>query len=123
VERLGGRLDAKSELGKGSTFSIYLRCSAINHHTMDVLLHRKRVLILDDASKEYGRLVSALQQNYEVFGENSEDNALNSILYDDPHLILIDMGMENAVKIVEAIRKISSTIPIVEIIERFLIEG
>lgn len=118
VERLGGRIDVQSEIGKGSTFSLYLHlnlCSVLEN----VPNETKKILIADDSEVAFIQINALLKKDYEILWARDGEEAMDSFLYDKPDLVLVDMRLSklNGAQVIENIRRISASVPIVAVTE------
>ena len=111
VDRMGGKLEVQSELGRGSVFTIALELpviSSANATSEDAagddisgyLGERKRVLVVDDNPSNRKLLDDLLSPiGFDVFDAGSGEQALTMAATHRPALILMDMmmpGMDGA---------------------------
>lgn len=118
VERLGGRIDVKSEVGKGSTFSIYLHlniCSALKNAPNET----KKILVADESEIAFLQVNALLKKDYEISWARDGEEAMDSFLCDRPDLVLVSMALSkmNGIQVIENIRRISASVPIVAVTE------
>ena len=118
VERLGGRIGVTSEVGKGSTFSVYLHsnvCSVIQNAPNET----KKILVADESEIAFLQLNAVLKKDYEMLWARDGEEAMDSFLYDRPDLVLVSMKLPkwDGVQVIEAIRRVSASVPIVAVTE------
>lgn len=131
IDRLGGRVEVESELGKGSTFSFYLPMYDINQKgTYENSLNksgkkRKKILVAEDVESNYMQINALLNKDYTISWVRNGEEAVNSFLRERPDMILMDIRMPvmNGVDAITKIRSISVDIPIIAVTANaFLIE-
>ncbi len=134
VERLGGKIDVKSEVGVGSTFIIYLpyiQAQDVHSESVDsddtpqVLSNRKKILIVEDTESNYMQINILLKKDYTISWVTNGEEAINSFLSDRPDLILMDIRMPvmNGIQATEKIRAMAPNLPIIAVTANaFLIE-
>lgn len=115
VSSFGGRIEVKTELGKGSTFTVLLRPgSAIPPQVVGEVTHvtgairRGRVLVIDDDRRVVQGLRRAIERGHEVVAANSIDEALAEIQADPEFdVILCDLLLpeRSGMELYEALRK------------------
>lgn len=128
VERLGGRIDVKSEVGTGSTFAMYLPYRQITLNTDGEAVEvaadgtliksndgRKRILIAEDIESNFMQINILLKKDYTISWVRNGEEAVKSFLRERPDLILMDIRMPvmNGIQATEKIRTMSSTLPII----------
>lgn len=125
VERLGGRIDVSSELGKGSTFALYLpyqevpkdvaeRSISFNHNLVN---GQKKILVAEDIESNFAQLNILLKKEYIILWVRNGLEAVNSFIREKPDLILMDIRMPimNGIQATEKIRTMSHTVPIIAV--------
>ena len=117
VDRLGGKIEVSSELGKGSTFSVFLHQQA--PVTASSKREKKIILAVEDSPEDFHLLDEYLNHEYSVLWGNDEETVLHKFMCDHPDLVLINMKLEKAssVNIIERIRKISASVPVIAVTE------
>lgn len=131
IDRLGGRIEVESELGKGSTFSFYLPFYDVNEEgayqctSGKAGTKRKKILVAEDIESNYMQINALLNKDYIISWVRNGEEAVNSFLRERPDLILMDIRMPvmNGVDAITKIRSISVDIPIIAVTANaFLIE-
>lgn len=131
IDRLGGRIEVESELGKGSTFSFYLPFYDVNEKgayqctSGKAGTKRKKILVAEDIESNYMQINALLNKDYIISWVRNGEEAVNSFLRERPDLILMDIRMPvmNGVDAITKIRSISADIPIIAVTANaFLIE-
>lgn len=123
IDRLGGRVEVVSELGKGSTFSVSLRLNAcsVSENASSGL---KKILIADESDISFMQINAILAKTYEVLWARDGEEAIESFLYGKPDLIIVDVHLpkKNGVQVIEEIRKISASVPVVAVVGHSYVE-
>lgn len=128
IDRLGGRVEVESELGKGSTFSFYLpyyNIHAKGTYESSSGKKRKKILVAEDIESNYMQINALLSKDYTISWVRNGEEAVNSFLRERPDMILMDIRMPvmNGVEAITKIRSISVDIPIIAVTANaFLIE-
>lgn len=128
AERLGGRIEVKSKVGEGSTFSFYLpyrpiipgkdlqsSVSTLQEGVVHRSGKRKTILVAEDVEANFMLVTALLKNEYTILRAVNGEEAVSRFMRDDPDLILMDIKMPvmNGIEATEKIRAISSTIPII----------
>lgn len=118
AERLGGRIDVESELGKGSTFALYLpfrQASTLSGD--DYKKGKKRILIAEDVEVNFQQINTFLKKEYTIVWVTDGEEAVKSFLREAPDLILMDIRMPvmNGIEATEKIRTVSADVPIIAV--------
>lgn len=118
IERLGGRMEVESTLGKGSCFSVYLYLHAQNDDVLESV-EKKKVLIAETSEMAYKELESVLQDQYELLWRMDGEKALSAFLSERPDLVLVNMNIKNlsGAQVIEKLRRMSASVPIVAVTE------
>lgn len=128
VERLGGHIDVESQVGKGSTFAMYLPYRQITLNADGEAVEiaadgmvikpddgRKRILIAEDIESNFMQINILLKKDYTISWVRNGEEAVKSFLRERPDLILMDIRMPvmNGIEATEKIRTMSPSIPII----------
>lgn len=125
VERLGGHIDVSSEVGKGSTFTLYLPYREIPVEVVERGLipnsdstgQFKKILVVEDIESNFAQLNILLNKEYTILWVRNGEEAVNSFIREKPDLILMDIRMPvmNGIQATEKIRTMSQTVPIIAV--------
>ena len=126
VERLGGRIEVSSELGKGSTFALYLPYQEIPAEVVERTLsakidsesvRHKKILVVEDIESNFAQLNILLKKEYTILWVRNGQEAINSFIREKPDLILMDIRMPvmDGIQATEKIRTISLSVPIIAV--------
>jgi signal transduction histidine kinase/CheY-like chemotaxis protein len=118
VERLGGRIEVESEKEKGSTFSVYLYLDSA--HILDENAPvKKKILISEESETSFKQLEAVLKEEYVLQWVRSGEKVMSSFFHNRPDLLLINMHLPqvSGARIIEKMRKVSVTIPIIAVTE------
>lgn len=114
VEHLGGKIEVRSEEGKGSTFSVMLR------EHVDIVRQRSagerpRILISTDSDIDSEDMERTLNTDYEVLWTSSKEDMKDKLFYNKPDLLVLDMTFlgDSAMDIISYARKEMMNIPII----------
>lgn len=126
VERLGGRIEVSSVLGKGSTFALYLPYQEIPVEVAERSLstkidsesvRHKKILVVEDIESNFAQLNILLKKEYTILWVRNGQEAINSFIREKPDLILMDIRMPvmDGIQATEKIRTISLSVPIIAV--------
>lgn len=91
ANKLNGRIDVKSEVGIGSTFSLFLKCDDMGKVSKSVN-DKPRILLADESEQIMEYVNATLGNDYEIIWVQSVVEAENILSYENPDLLLIDMN-------------------------------
>ena len=121
AERLGGRIEVRSQVGEGSTFTLCLPCCSATAVCTDAEgsadRRRKVILVAEDVEANFKLLEAALSKEYVLRWVPNGQEAVLSFVRERPDLILMDIRMPvmNGIEATEKIRAISPDVPIVAV--------
>lgn len=126
VERLGGRIEVESELGKGTTFYLYLPLlqkqpemagKVMNISRSSEVEGRKKILIAEDIESNYLQISAFLKKEYTLLWVPNGEEAVNSFQRENPDLVLMDIRMPimNGIEATAKIRELSDAVPIIAV--------
>lgn len=126
AECLGGRIEVESEVGKGSTFILY-----IPYHFVKPEMHKakndwrvvvpeksgKKILVAEDTESVFIQVNTLLGGNYAISWARNGQEAVTCFLRERPDMILMDIRMPvmNGIEAIKKIRAMSPSVPIVAI--------
>ena len=117
VDNLGGAFTVTSKVGEGSVFSFnipYRNIVANTENPDDVAAVRRKKILLSEKSEDNLQFVrEILSKKYDIVEVTDEEKIINSVIFDQPNLMLIDMHIANKKEIIQKIRTISAKIPII----------
>jgi len=104
AKNLNGRIDAESEVGVGSTFSILLRRDGVNRSNRTPNA-KKRILLAEESDTVAKEIIASLGEEHEVIRCHNGVEAENYLQYENPDLLIVDMSFVDAQTSVELIVK------------------
>lgn len=123
VQLMGGDIDVKSQVGKGTTFSFTILCkpglkAQRNYVHLNVAeIQNKRVLVVDDNRTNRDILQEQLKQwNFIPVMAESGEQALKELAAGEPmHLVISDMNMPemDGIQLARSIRESNPGLPII----------
>ena len=117
IDQLGGYFTVTSKVDEGSVFSFNIpyRNFTDNTENLDdsVTGRRKRILLSEKSEDNLQFVREILSKKYDIVEITDDEKIINSVIFDHPNLMLLDMQIANKKEIIQKIRKISSKIPII----------
>jgi len=117
VDRLGGHFKVTSKVGEGSVFSFnipYRNLASTTENQENInSSKRKKILVSEKSEDTLIFLREILSKNYDIVEVTDDEKMINSLIFDNPNLMLIDMEVASEKENIEKIRTISATIPII----------
>lgn len=126
AECLGGRIEVESEVGKGSSFILYIPYHFVNPgmhkpknewHVVVPEKSGKKILVAEDIESAFIQVNTLLSRNYTISWARNGQEAVTCFLRERPDLILMDIRMPvmNGIEAIKKIRAMSASVPIVAI--------
>lgn len=128
VENLGGKINASSVIGQGSTFSFNLPHTKNQKEAKEISLNyfkkanhikenKKKILLIEPSDTDYHTIKSILDHDYQLIRATTGEEACDLYLTQIPDLLLINISAPsfNAVDIIKKVRTFSSFIPIISL--------
>ncbi|MDR0895107.1 MAG: response regulator [Prevotellaceae bacterium] len=118
MDRLGGEIKVTSTLGIGSTFAAHLHLLNSEMRNQRTLKKRK-VLFADKSENSYRQIKETMKDSYNMIWVTDGQEAIDRFIDLRPDMVVINMHLPtvNGATVIEKVRTISPTIPIIAIIE------